>query len=110
MVLTTTNSIEGFRIVEYKGIVTGISYNSSYSYKGKKMSFKDMFSMKKYYEAYEEGLQNLKEEAFQKLKSNTKALNTNAIVGIKVDIEPLSQSATLIISITGTAVSVVIEK
>jgi len=74
------------------------------------MSFKDMFSMKKYYEAYEEGLQNLKEEAFQKLKSNTKALNTNAIVGIKVDIEPLSQSATLIISITGTAVSVAIEK
>ena len=67
MVLTTTNSIEGFRIVEYKGIVTGTSYNSSYSYKGIKVSFKDMFNMKKYYEAYEEGLQSLKEEAFQKL-------------------------------------------
>lgn len=74
------------------------------------MSFKDMFSMKKYYEAYEEGLQNLKEEAFQKLKSNAQALNANTIVGIKVDIGPLSQSATLIISITGTAVSVAIEK
>ena len=106
MVLTTTNTIEGFRIIEYKGIVTGISYNSSYKYKGTKMSFKDMFSMKKYYEAYEAGLQNIKEEAFQKLQDNAKALNANAVVGIKVDIEPLSQSSTLIISITGTAVSV----
>ena len=106
MVLTTTNSIEGFRIVEYKGIVTGISYNSSYSYKGTKMSFKDMFNTKKYYEAYEEGLQNVKEEAFQKIRDNAKALNANAVVGIKVDIEPLANTSTLIVSITGTAVSV----
>lgn len=110
MILTTTNSIEGFRIVEYKGIVTGISYNSSYSYKGTKMSFKDMFSMKKYYEAYEEGLQSIKEEAFQKLKDNAKALNANAVVGINLDVEALSQSTTLIVSITGTAVSVATEK
>lgn len=106
MILTTTNSIEGFRIIEYKGIVTGISYNSSYSYKGTKMSFKDMFSMKKYYEAYEAGLQNIKEEAFQKLKDNAKVLNANAIVGINVDIEALANSTTLIVSITGTAVFV----
>ncbi|WP_299883549.1 heavy metal-binding domain-containing protein [uncultured Lacinutrix sp.] len=110
MVLTTTNSIEGFRIIEYKGIVTGISYNSGYSHKGRKMSFKDMFNMKKYYEAYEAGLQSIKEEAFQKLCDNAKALNANAVVGIKVDIEPLSQSATLIISVTGTAVSVATDK
>lgn len=45
MILTTTNSIEGSRIVEYKGIVTGIAYNTTYSYKGNKVSFKDMFSM-----------------------------------------------------------------
>ena len=110
MVLTTTNSIEGFKIIDYKGIVTGISYNSSYSYKGKKMSFKDMFNMKKYYEAYEEGLQNVKEEAFQKLKDNAIALQANAVVGISVDIEPLSASSTLIISITGTAVTVAEDK
>lgn len=110
MVLTTTNSIEGFRIIEYKGIVTGISYSSSYSHKGNKISFKDMFSVKKYYEAYEAGIQSLKEEAFQKLKDNAKGLHANAIVGIKVDLEPLSNSSTVIVSITGTAVSVATEK
>lgn len=110
MILTTTNSIEGFKIIDYKGIVTGVSYNSTYSYKGTKMSFKDMFSMKKYYDAYEAGLQNVKEEAFQKLQANAQALNANAVVGISVDIEPLSQSSTLIVSITGTAVTVATDK
>lgn len=106
MILTTTNSIEGHKIIDYKGIVTGISYNSSYSYKGNNMSFKDMFSMKKYYEVYEKGVQTIKEEAFQKLKENASALNANAIVGINVDIETLANSTTLIVSVTGTAVVV----
>lgn len=106
MVLTTTNSIEGFRILEYQGIVTGISYGSSFNHNGKKMAFKDMFSMKKYYETYSLGLATIKEEAFQKLKENAKALGANAIVGIKVDVETVSSSTVLVVSVTGTAVSV----
>lgn len=106
MILTTTNSIEGKTIQEYLGIVSGIAYNSSYKYKGNKMSFKDMFKMSKYYEAYSEGLENIKEEAFQKLNSHAEALKANAVVGIKIDIEPLANSSTLIVSVTGTAVRV----
>ncbi len=106
MILTTTNSIEGHKITEYKGIVTGISYNSSYNYNGTKMSFKDMFNMKKYYEAYELGLEGIKEEAFQKLKDNAQKLNADAVVGIKIDIETVSSSAVLVVSITGTAVRI----
>lgn len=110
MILTTTNSVEGHRIVEYKGIVTGISYNSSYSYKGNKMSFKDMFKMSKYYEAYAEGLEIIKEEAFKKLKDNAQNLNANAVVGICIDVEALANSSTLLVSVTGTAVSIVTKK
>lgn len=110
MILTTTNTIEGFKIIEYKGIVTGISYNSSYSYKGKKMSFKDMFSVSKYYEIYEQGMQTIKEEAFQKLQENAKNLNANAVVGISVDIENVANSTTVLVSVTGTAVYVAADK
>ncbi|WP_028870547.1 YbjQ family protein [Psychroserpens burtonensis] len=106
MILTTTNSIEGFKIVEYKGIVTGIAYDSSYKHKGTKMSFKDMFNTSKYCEGYAEGLEEIKGKAFRKLQENAKALNANAVVGIKIDIEPLANSHTLIVSITGTAVTV----
>ena len=42
MILTTTNSIEGYKIMEYKGIVSGIAVNV------KKM--KMTFNMQKYYE------------------------------------------------------------
>ncbi len=106
MILTTTNNIEGHAIQDYLGIVTGISYSSSFKHKGKPMKFKDMFSISKYYEAYAAGLENVKEEAFQKLRDNALALKANAVVGISIDIEPLSNSTTLVVSITGTAVKV----
>ena len=106
MILTTTNSIENHNIIDYLGIVTGISFNSTHSYKGKSMSFKDMFSSQKYYEAYSKGLELVKEEAFQKLQANEKALGANAVLGIQIDIETLATTNTLIVSITGTAVKV----
>ncbi|MBU2921610.1 YbjQ family protein [Winogradskyella psychrotolerans] len=108
MILTTTNSIENHNIIDYLGIVTGISFNSTHSYKGKNMSFKDMFSSQKYYEAYAKGLEHVKEEAFQKLQDNAKALGANAVVGVQIDIETLATTNTLIVSITGTAVKVAI--
>jgi uncharacterized protein YbjQ (UPF0145 family) len=106
MILTTTNNIENFKIVDYLGIVTGTAYNTSYSSKGKSMSFKDMFSTSKYYQMYAEGLEALKEQAFQNLKENATKLGANAVVGIQLDVEPLANSATLLVSITGTAVKV----
>ncbi|PWG05895.1 YbjQ family protein [Polaribacter aquimarinus] len=106
MILTTTNNIENFKIVDYLGIVTGTAYDSSYSSNGKKMSFKDMFSMSKYREMYTLGLESIKEKAFQNLKENALKLKANAVVGIQLDVEPLANSNTLLVSITGTAVRV----
>jgi len=104
MILTTTNNIEGFKIIDYVGIVTGTAYDSSYSSNGRKMSFKDMFSMSKYREMYTLALEGIKENAFQNLKDNALKLGANAVVGIQIDVEPLANSATLLVSITGTAV------
>lgn len=106
MILTTTNSIEGHKIIEYKGIVTGISYNSSYNYKGKSISFNDLFNTKKRFEAYEASIENIKEEAFQKLQENAVVLNADAVVGIKVDIETVANSTVILVSVTGTAVKI----
>lgn len=41
MILTTTNSIEGFKIIDYLGIVTGVAMNEETISVG--------FSMSKYY-------------------------------------------------------------
>ena len=97
MILTTTNSIEGFKILDYKGIVSGISVNVQ--------KMKMTFNMEKYYQAIAESMSMGKEQAFQELQDNAKKLNANAIVGIKVDIE-LTTSNYVMVSVTGTAVSV----
>lgn len=97
MILTTTNSIEGFKILEYKGIVSGISVNIQ--------KMKMTFNMEKYYQAIAESMSTVKEQAFQQLQDNARKLNANAIVGIKVDIE-LTTSNYVTVSVTGTAVTV----
>lgn len=102
MILTTTNNIEGKTITNYLGIVSDVTYTATFS--GAGMSFKDMFSSKKIYSAYEESLEAAKEAAFQKIKKHAENLKANAIVGISIDIESISGSMTSMISIVGTAV------
>lgn len=91
MILTTTNSIENHKIVDYLGIVTGVSTS--------KHSF--------FTDGLKTSIQNNKELAFKELLVNASKLKANAIVGIKVDIEFLDQRYKTIVSVTGTAVKVI---
>lgn len=97
MILTTTNSIEGHKIIDYLGIVTGVAMNEKTLGMG--------FSMSKYFKAVGESIETVKEEAFQKLRVNATNLKANAVVGIKVEIELTSHNYAMV-SITGTAVKV----
>lgn len=98
MILTTTNSIEGFKIIEYKGIVTGTSAE---------LKTKFSFKTEKNMQMIEDIMNNAKEQAFQKLRANAKQLNANAVVGISLDIETEAGSY-FFVSVTGTAVSVAV--
>ena len=98
MILTTTNSIEGFSIAEYRGIVSGTAVNMQ--------KMKMTFNMQKYYAGISESVTEVKEQAFEQLKANAEKLNANAVVGIHGDIE-VTTSNYIAVSITGTAVSVI---
>ena len=97
MILTTTNSIENFKIVDYLGIVTGVAMNDEVLAMG--------FSISKYIKKVQDSIDTVKERAFQTLTENAKKLNANAVVGIKVEIE-LTTSNYAMVSVTGTAVKV----
>jgi uncharacterized protein YbjQ (UPF0145 family) len=97
MILTTTNSIENFKIVDYLGIVTGVAINEEKLAMG--------FSMSKYFNSVRDSLDVVKEKAFQQLQENAKKLNANAVVGIKVEIELTTHNYAMV-SVTGTAVKV----
>ncbi len=64
------------------------------------------FNMQKYYAGISESVSEIKDQAFEQLKSNAEKLNANAVVGINVDIE-LTTSNYVIVTITGTAVSII---
>lgn len=98
MILTTTPSIEGFKIADYLGIVTGVCM--------KARDFSAFGSKAKQSEQMEKSLNAFKEEAFQELQNNAKVLGANAIVGISVDFEPVGQGFYFGVSVTGTAVKV----
>ncbi|SHG82223.1 YbjQ family protein [Winogradskyella jejuensis] len=99
MILTTTNSIEGFKIADYLGIVTGVAINDETLSVG--------FSQSKYYKKIQDSVDKVKERAFQSLTDNAKALGANAIVGIKIEIE-LTTTNYPMVSVTGTAVKVLV--
>lgn len=97
MILTTTNTIEGHKIQDYLGIVTGVSSHIKTSFSFKRGKNLNIIS---------ETINKAKEEAFQILQSNADKLHANAIVGISIDMET-EAGAYVFISVTGTAVKVV---
>ncbi|WP_375235259.1 YbjQ family protein [Winogradskyella sp.] len=99
MILTTTNTIEGFKIADYLGIVTGVAINDQTLASG--------FSTSKYYKKIQESIDTVKERAFQNIQKNAKKLDANAIVGIKVEIE-LTTTNYPVVSVTGTAVKILV--
>lgn len=99
MILTTTNSIENHKIVDYLGIVSGVSMD----YQKATMTF----SMKKWYASLEGQVNTEKEAAFQQLKDNAIKLGANAVVGINLDLE-VGSTGSLTVSVTGTAVKVAV--
>ena len=98
MILTTTHSVEDYKILEYRGIVSGTAVNVQ--------KMKMTFNMQKYYAGISESVSEVKAQAFAQLKENAEKLNANAVVGIAVDIE-LTTTNYVAVSITGTAVSIV---
>ncbi len=95
MILSTTNSIEGYKIIKYLGIVSAIEVQLTQT----KVSFKQQIIN----DTININISKAKEEAFQKLVKEGNNLKADAIVGINIDIEVNTQMR-VIISITGTAV------
>ncbi|MCZ8229145.1 heavy metal-binding domain-containing protein [Flavobacterium sp.] len=99
MLLTTTNSVEDYKIIEYKGIVSGTAVNVQ------KMTM--TFNMQKYYDGVSQSIAEVKEQALEQLRQNAEKINANAVVGILVDIEVKSSEYLISATVTGTAVSII---
>ena len=103
MIVTTTNSIEGHRITDYRGIVVGEAIVGANVVRDIFAGITDIIGGRS--GAYESKLQDARDTALLELQQKAERAGANAVVGVDLDYEVVGQSM-LMVSASGTAVVV----
>lgn len=105
MIVTTTQSVEGKRIVAYKGVIAGEAILGANMFKDMFAGIRDLVGGRS--GTYERELQRAREIALEELELKARDLGANAVVGVDLDYEVLGQgNGMLMVSASGTAVVV----
>ncbi len=103
MLLTTTPTIDGRTIAEYRGIVTGEAILGANIFKDLFAGIRDIVGGRS--GAYEQELNKARQIAMQEMEALAAQLGADAIVGIDLDYETVGQGGSmLMVSASGTAV------
>ncbi|NCB52209.1 MAG: putative heavy metal-binding protein [Clostridia bacterium] len=103
MIITTTPSIEGKTIIDYRGIVVGEVISGVDFVKDIAAGLSNFFGGRS--QSYEGELINAREEAMMEMQRRALTLGANAIVGVDIDYEVLgSANNMLMVNVSGTAV------
>jgi len=105
--VTTTFTIEGYKIREYKGIVRGIIVRSPTIAQGIMGGLKNIIGGK--IGAYTEMCEQARQQAYELLVQHAKAIGANAVVGLRYDASEVVNTATEVLCY-GTAVVIEQEK
>lgn len=101
--ITTTDGVEGKRIVSYHGLVTGEAIVGANIFRDLFARVRDIVGGRA--AGYEKALREAKDIALEELSQQAESLGANAVVGVDLDYEAIGQSM-LMVSANGTAVSV----
>ena len=106
MIITTTNNIEGYEIVEYKGVVFGEVITGVNFLKDIKAGLRDIFGGRS--SSYEKALMGARDESLDEITDRANEIGANAIVGLKMDYEMLGASnGMMMVTCSGTAVKII---
>ena len=103
MLVTTTSTIEGKRILEYKMVVfgeviTGVNFVRDFA-----AGMRNFFGGRS--QGYEEERVNARNQAMDEMISRATQLGANAIVGVDIDYEVLgADNGMMMVTASGTAV------
>ena len=103
MLLSTTALIEGKKITEYKGLVTGEVILGANIFKDFMAGIRDIVGGRS--GSYEKTLREARQSAINEMMAEATRLGANAIVGIDIDYETVGKAGSmLMVSVSGTAV------
>ncbi|MDD2417524.1 MAG: putative heavy metal-binding protein [Oscillospiraceae bacterium] len=105
MIITTTPSVEGKKIVEYKGIVFGEVVSGVDFVKDFAAGITNFFGGRS--GSYEDELLAARENALREMQQRAYQMGANAVIGVDIDYEVLgTNNGMLMVSASGTAVKV----
>ncbi|UZD23691.1 YbjQ family protein [Algoriphagus halophytocola] len=103
MIVTTTNSLDGYSITDYLGIVSGETIIGANVFKDFFASITDIVGGRS--AAYEPVLREAKATAMSEMEMQARAFGANAIIGIDLDYETI-RDGMLMVTASGTAVKI----
>ncbi len=103
MIVTTTPTIEGRTIAEYRGLVTGEAILGANIFKDLFAGIRDIVGGRS--GAYEQELAKARTIALREMEALAASLGADAIVGVDLDYETVGQGGSmLMVTASGTAV------
>ncbi len=103
MLISTTSTIEGKKIKEYRGIVFGEVINGVDFIKDFTASITNVIGGRA--ATYEEELINTRADAIKEMMERAEKIGANAVIGVKIDYEPMGESNYMLMVVaSGTAV------
>jgi len=103
MIITTTQSVEGQKIITYLGVITGEAILGANIFRDMFAAVRDIVGGRS--ASYEKELGKAREIALAELEDWAEELGANAIVGVDIDYESFGQTnGMMMVSATGTAV------
>ncbi len=105
MLVTTTNNLEGKKIIKYLGLVTGEAIMGANLFKDFFAGIRDIVGGRS--SAYEKELRQAKDIALKEMKEQAIALGGNTVIAVDLDYETIGQGGSmLMVTASGTAVIV----
>jgi len=102
MIVTTTPSVEGRPIRDYLGIVTGEAILGANVFRDLFAGIPDVIGGRS--GSYEEVLREARDAALTEMQAEAQKRGADAIVGVDLDYETVSQGTMLMVTASGTAV------
>lgn len=105
MIVTTTDSVEGRRIVEYKGVVAGECILGSNVFRDFFAGIRDIVGGRS--GSYEKVLEDGRTMAIEEMMRHAQEIGANAVVAVDLDYEVLGkENGMLMVAANGTAVRI----
>jgi uncharacterized protein YbjQ (UPF0145 family) len=103
MIITTTDQVEGHRVIDYLGVVTGEAIIGVNVFRDFFAGIRDIVGGRS--GGYQNALKDAREHAMADMRDAAKRLGADAVVGVDLDYEVLGkENGMLMVSINGTAV------